>query len=185
MEDEQIVDMYLARDENAISITGQKYGRSLTGLSMKVVDDYGVAEECVNETYLKAWNSIPPHEPRTYLFAFLARIVRGLSLDHYKKERRQKRQSNMVMLSDELDMFVAGPDTTEKVIDNMVISESLNRFLREQPEEKRDVFLRRYWFFDDIEEIAKRFGFSQSKVKSMMMRMREQLKKRLIEDGIL
>ena len=90
MEDEQIVDMYLARDENAISITGQKYGRSLTGLSMKVVDDYGVAEECVNETYLKAWNSIPPHEPRTYLFAFLARIVRGLSLDHYKKERRQK-----------------------------------------------------------------------------------------------
>ena len=185
MEDEQIVEMYLARKEEAISHTQTKYGRQLTSLSMKVVSDHGAAEECVNETYLKTWNSIPPHEPRTYLFAFLARIVRGLSLDHYKMTRRQKRQSHMVVLSDELDLFVSGPDSTEKVVDDMALAESLNRFLREQPEEKRDVFLRRYWYFDDINDIAKRFGYSPSKVKSMMMRMRAQLKERLEADGII
>ena len=185
MEDEEIVDLFLAREEEAISITQEKYGRQLIGLSMKVVDDHGAAEECVNESYLKTWNSIPPHEPRTYFFAFLAKIVRGLSLDHYKMMRAQKRQSHMVMLSDELDLFVSGPDSTERVIDDMVLSDSLNGFLRSQPEEKRDIFIRRYWFFDDINDISKRFGYSPSKIKSMMMRMRNQLKERLEADGVL
>ena len=89
------------------------------------------------------------------------------------------------MLSDELDLFVSAPDSTERVIDDMVLSESLNGFLRSQPEEKRDIFIRRYWFFDDINDISKRFGYSPSKIKSMMLRMRNQLKERLEADGVL
>ena len=184
MEDEQIVELYLKRNEQAIQETAVKYGRGLQTLSRKVVGDAQTAEECVNDTYLKAWETIPPHEPRTYFFAFLARIVRCSSIDSLKKRNTQKRQANVVSLTKELDECVIGVDTTEDAIDEMLLKDSINSFLAGQTPEKRNVFVRRYFFADEIQDIVDRYGFSKSKVKMMLLRMRDDLKKHLIADGV-
>ena len=184
MDDNQIVDLYLARDERAISETSAQYGRGLFTLSKRVVGDEGTAEECVNDTYMKAWNTIPPNEPRTFLFAFLARIVRFTSIDVYKKTKSKKRQAQIVSLTAELDMCVGGPDNTSEAIDEMLLTESINRFLGGLPTEKRKVFVRRYWYSDEIREIAGHYGYSVSKVKMMLSRMREDLGRHLHSDGL-
>ncbi|MBO6301102.1 MAG: sigma-70 family RNA polymerase sigma factor [Ruminiclostridium sp.] len=184
MEDEAIVELYLARDESAISHTSEKYGSKLRSLAKRITEDDFMADECENDTYMKAWNSIPPHEPRTYLFAFLARITRHLALNLCEKNRTQKRSGTFVDLGEEIESVIAAPDNTESVVDDMVLRESLNRFLAELDEEKRNIFLRRYWFFDDIETLSDRFGYSRSKIKSLLMRLRGKLREHLEKDGI-
>ncbi len=185
MEDEAIVELYLVRDESAISHTAQKYGRKLKALAKRITEDDFAADECENDTYMKAWNSIPPHEPRTYLFAFLAHITRHIALNLCEKNHAQKRQGAFVDLGDELDSCIAAPDSTESVVDDIVLKESLNKFLGTLDEEKRNIFLRRYFFFDDIETISGSFGYSQSKIKSLLMRLRGKLREQLESDGIL
>ncbi len=184
MEDESIVELYLKRDESAISATSEKYGNRLTSLSKHITNDDFTADECVNDTYVEAWNSIPPNEPRTYLYPFLARIVRHISLNRCEKEHAQKRKGQYVDLSEELDECFASSDNTERVVDDIVLKESLNRFLADLDEEKRNIFLRRYWFFDEISEISRRFGYSESKIKSLLMRLRGKLREHLEKDNI-
>lgn len=184
MEDDQIIDLYFARLEQAIHETSLKYGKGLHTLSFRVVGDAGSAEECVNDTYMRTWNTIPPNEPRTYFFAYLARIVRGLSIDVYKKMSAQKRSAEIVSLTGELNECVPGADTTlEGVSENMLIAE-INAFLGGLTVDKRRVFLRRYFYNDEVKDIGKRYGYSESKVKSMLMRLRKELEKRLEEAGI-
>ena len=184
MEDDQIIDLYIARQEQAIRETSLKYGKGLHTLSFRVVGDAGSAEECVNDTYMRTWNTIPPNEPRTYFFAYLARIVRGLSIDVYKKMSAQKRSAEIVSLTGELNECVPGADTTlEGVSENMLIAE-INAFLGSLTVDKRRVFLRRYFYNDEVKDIGKRYGYSESKVKSMLMRLRKELEKRLEEAGI-
>ena len=184
MEDEAIVELFLKRDEAALTYTADKYGKRLASLSKRITEDDFIADECVNDTYMQAWNSIPPHEPRTYLYPFLARITRHISLNRCEKEHAGKRKGRYVDLSEELDECFASPDNTENVIDDMVLKASLNKFLSELDEEKRNVFIRRYWFFDEISDIADRFGYSESKIKSMLMRLRGKLREHLEKDGI-
>ena len=184
MEDESIVELYLDRDEKAISATAEKYGKRLLSLSKHITEDDFTADECVNDTYIRAWNSIPPNEPRTYLYPFLARIIRHISLNRCEKEHAKKRSGQYVDLSEELDECFAAPDNTERVVDDMVLKASLNSFLSELDEEKRNIFLRRYWFFDEISAISQRYGYSESKIKSMLMRLRIKLKEKLEQDGI-
>ncbi len=184
VEDEMIVKLYLQRDESAISYTADKYGGRLLSLGRHITENVQTAEECVNDTYLQAWNSIPPNDPSTYFYPFLARITRHIALNRCEKENAKKRRGQYVDLAEELDECFASSDNTESVIDDMVLKESLNRFLVSIEEEKRNIFLRRYWFFDDISEISARFGYSESKVKSMLMRLRGKLREQLIKDGI-
>ena len=184
LDDESIVELYLKRDESAITETADKYGNRLTYLSKHITGDDFTADECVNDTYIQTWNSIPPNEPRTYFYPFLARIARHISLNRCKKEHAAKRNGQYVDLGDELDECFSSPDSTERVVDDMVLRESLNRFLGELDEEKRNIFIRRYWFFDDIAEIADRFGYSESKIKSLLMRLRGKLREQLEKDGI-
>lgn len=145
MEDSQIVDLYLQRDETAVERTAEKYGPRLRRISYGIVDDKQTAEECENDTYLQAWNRIPPHEPRSYLFAFLSRIIRNLSIDHCRNRERLKRRAMLVELSAELECCIPAPDDTACRMEAQALADIISAFLKAQPRPHRDVFLRRYW----------------------------------------
>lgn len=184
MTDDEIIDLYLARKEQAIAETSGKYGARLKQLSRNIVSDEDTAEECVNDTWLKTWRSIPPHEPRDYFFAFIAKITRSLSLSRCRRAAAQKRSANVTELSTELEECVGGADTTSRVTDELHFKESLNRFLRGLNAEKRDMFVRRYWYMDDVSQIARRHGCSESRVTTELYRVRKKLKAHLEADGI-
>ena len=184
MEDEKIVALYLERDESAISCTAEKYGARLRGLALHILMDSSASEECENDTYFQAWSLIPPHKPVSYLYAFLARITRHLSLNYCRERNRLKRKAFLVEFSDELEQCIPGPDDTPSRVEAKLLRESISRFLRKQPEEKRNVFLRRYWYLDSVGEIARRFSMSQSKVKTMLFRTRQELRTYLEQEGI-
>ncbi len=183
MDDGMIVDLYLARDEAAISNTAEKYGSRLRSLAQGIVEDRQTAEECENDTYMKAWKSIPPHEPRTYLYAFLARITRHIALNRCRDEKRLKRHAEICELTAEMEQCIAAPDDEIHTGDEELAG-AINTFLAGLKEEKRNIFVRRYWYLDSISDIAKRFSLSESKVKTTLYRCRERLREYLEKEGI-
>ncbi len=183
MDDNRIVELYLQRDETAIGQTQEKYGSRLRALAFGITDDRGTAEECENDTYMEAWNTIPPHEPRTYLYPFLARITRHISLNCCRDRSRLKRSALICELSAEMEQCIPAPDDVESRLDDMALGAAINGFLGELDAEKRNIFLRRYWFLDSIADISKRFALSQSKVKTTLFRCRSGLKKHLEKEG--
>ncbi len=183
MDDSKIVELYLARDEEAIKETSDKFGSRLRSLANSIVKDRQTAEECENDTYIKAWNSIPPHEPRNYLFAFLCKITRHISLNICRDRSRLKRSAFICELSTEMEQCILSPDDTACRIDDMVFKEALNSFLGTLDEEKRNIFLRRYWYLDSVADISKRFSLSESKVKTTLFRCRNGLRKYLEKEG--
>ncbi len=185
MDDNKIIDLYLCRDETAVKHTARKYGDHLRALAYGIVKDHQTAEECENDTYLKAWNSIPPHEPREYLYAFLARITRHISLDCCRKRSRLKRSAYISELSAEMEQCIPAPDDMECRIDDIVLGQAINKFLGTLSEEKRNVFIRRYWYLDSISDIARRFSLSESKVKTMLFRSRNRLRDYLEKEGYI
>ena len=149
MDDGKIVDLYLSRDEAAIRQTAEKYSSPLRRIAYNIVRDVQTAEECESDTYLKAWNSIPPHEPRDFLFAFLARITRHCALDFCRKRSRLKRAAFLCELSAEMEQCIphTGPKP-EDVVEQMAAEELgqvINGFLRKLPQQQWSVFLQRYW----------------------------------------
>ena len=183
MDDAGIVELYLLRDEAAIGQTSAKYGSRLRTLSFGIVLDRETAEECENDTYLEAWNSIPPHEPRSYLYAFLARITRHISLNCCRDRSRLKRSAHIVELSTEMEECIPAPDDLECRVDDLALSEAINGLLRSLEKEKRNFFIRRYWYLDSIADISKRFAVSESKVKATLFRCRRELRQRLEKEG--
>ncbi|MDC7286310.1 RNA polymerase sigma factor [Blautia schinkii] len=183
LDDSKIVELYLCRDEAAIKQTSEKFGSRLRSLAYGIVNDQQTAEECENDTYMNAWNSIPPHEPRSYLYAFLARITRHIALNCCRERHRLKRSAFICELSAEMEQCIPSPDDIECRIDDMVLKETINRFLSTLSEEKRNIFIRRYWYLDSIADISKRFALSQSKVKTMLFRIRNELRKHLEKEG--
>ena len=183
LDDNRIVNLYLLRDETAISQTAEKYGNRLRNVAYGIVEDLNTAEECENDTYMEAWNSIPPHEPRNYLFAFLARITRHIALDFCKERSRLKRNAFICELSAELEQCIPAPDDTERSIDAIMLCEAINTFLATLTDEKRNIFMRRYWYMDSIASISRNYGLTQSKVKSMLFRSRNQLREYLEKEG--
>ena len=184
MGDSEIVELFLKRDEAAIKHTAEKYGSRLQKLAYGIVADRRTAEECENDAYLEAWDTIPPHEPRSYLYAFLARIVRHISLNRCRDQARLKRKALIVELSRELEECLPAPDDIECRVDDIVLGDAINGFLRSLDAEKRGVFMRRYFYLDSIADISKRFGISESKVKSMLFRCRSKLREHLEKEGI-
>ena len=183
MDDNKIVDLYLLRDETAIKLTSEKYGNRLRSLAYGIINDREIAEECENDTYMEAWNTIPPHEPRGYLYAFLARITRHISLNICRDRSRLKRSAFICELSAEMEQCIPAPDDTQCRIDDMAISEAINGFLGALDEDKRNIFIRRYWYLDSIADISKRFALSESKVKTTLFRCRNQLREHLEKEG--
>lgn len=185
MDDNEIVDLFLARDEVAISRTSEKYGKKLRSLAYSVCKEMTTAEECENDTYLKAWNTIPPQKPSAYLFSFLAKITRCTAIDRVKEKTRQKRNIQLLELTQEIEESMPNLCNVEAQFDGVILGETIGNFLRSLNEEKRCVFMRRYWFMDNISTISKRYSISEGKVKSMLFRTRKALYDYLIEEGLL
>ena len=183
MDDGSIVDLYLARDEGAIARTSEKYGAALRTLADRILGDEPAAEECENDTYLEAWNRIPPHEPRNYFFPFLGRIARHLAIDRCRRRDARKRSALLCELTAELELCLPAKENVEAEVSASELAAVIRRFLALCTEEQRGVFLRRYWYFDTIPAIAARFGFTESKVKVTLHRLRERLRAVLEEEG--
>lgn len=183
MDDSKIVDLYLSRDESAVFQTKQKYGAGLRRIAYSILNSMSSAEECENDTYLEAWNRIPPNEPRSYLFAFLGKIIRHLAIDECRKNASQKRHALFYELTQEMEECLPGKSDVEEALNAEDLSEAINRFLGGLSETQRNVFVRRYWFFDPVSDISRRYGFSQSKVKTMLFRMRNELRDHLKKEG--
>ena len=183
MDDAAIVELYLARDEAAIAETAEKYGAALRRIARGILHDAFAAEECENDAYLTAWNSIPPHEPRDYLFAFLGRIVRNISIDRCRKADAGKRKAASVELTKEMEECLSAGGDPAEAADAKALTAVINGFLADLPEEQRGIFLRRYWFFDATADIAARYGISRSKVKTTLFRLRKRLRAHLEKEG--
>lgn len=183
MDDQQIVDLYWTRAKNAISETAYKYGRYCHYIAYNILRNNEDSEECVNDTYLKAWDIIPPQRPDK-LSTFLGKITRNFALDRYKYYRREKRGGGqMPLVIDELAECVSAADNTNHIIDDMVLVDCINRFLTALPAETRKIFMRRYWYFSPIKEIANDFSISESNVKMTLSRARNKLKQLLEKEG--
>ncbi len=183
MEDEAIVSLYWERSEQAINETEQKYGGFCYSIAYNLLRNTEDASESVNDTYLEAWNSMPPHKPNS-LAAFLGRITRRLSVDRWRSNHAEKRGGGAYpVLLDELSECIPSTASVERQVELKELAETVNCFLRELSSEKQQVFLRRYWYGDSMEELAKTFGFSVSKIKSMLFHIREHLREHLKKEG--
>jgi len=181
MEDSAILDLYWARDEEAIRQTELAYGPKLYRLAAGIVESREDAQECVNDTYLKAWQTIPPQRPN-YFFAYLAKICRFLAFGVLDYRNAEKRRAQIVALTAELELCI--PDPGAENLHDDTLGVLLNRFLESLPAESRVIFLRRYWFAESVEAIARRYGFSISKVKTRLHRTRQQLRQFLESEGV-
>ena len=183
MDDKQIVELYWQRDEHAIEATAAKYGPYCMKISRNILEDRADSEENVNDTYLHAWNAMPPQRP-AILQAFLGKIARNLALNRYKAKSAQKRQGDALAFSlDELDdcaVSLSGPESETAATE---LGASISAFLRTQSEDARSMFILRYFYCDSIEEISSRFGCGESRVKTTLLRTRRKLKQHLIKEG--
>ena len=183
MEDYQIVDLYWARQESAIAETDKKYGRMLNSISFSLLSSAEDAEECVNDTYVAAWQSMPQERP-TYLGAFLSKIIRRISVSRYRTSHAQKRGGASVLI-EELSEAIPSSSSVEADYENGRLKEALARFLYGLDEKKRAVFIRRYFYSQPIEQISKAMGMKSGSVKSILSRTRELLREKLREEGLL
>ncbi len=182
MEDEKIVEMYLCRDETAIRHTSEKYGNQLRSISYRITADQFTSEECENDTYMEAWKRIPPNEPRTYLFPFLSRIIRNISINKCIERERLKRRAYVMEFTKEMEQCIPAPDDVDSHFDSAVLGDIISRFLHMQKKEKRIIFMHRYYYLDSVSAIAMRFGYTESKVKTTLFRMRNDLREYLIKE---
>lgn len=185
MEDSQIVSLYWDRDESAIRETETKYGRYLTKIACNILNDVEDSRESVNDTYLAAWDSIPPHRPGI-LSAYLAKLTRRISIDRFRYRTRDKRMGSEYALSlEELGDCVCGGDTTQEAVNEKLLADAIGIYLRLLPEDARTAFVGRYYFLDPLKEVAAYCGMSESKAKSLLYRTRVGLKEYLQKEGYL
>ena len=182
LDDLSIIELYFARDEQAIKETDAKYGRLCHSIAYNILNNNEDSEECVNDTYIGVWNAIPPTRPNNFM-AFVCKITRNLSLKRIEAMAWQKRSKATIVSLDELaevlpDESIAVGTTDED------IGKAISDFLRNEKEDVRNVFIRKYYFFDSIGDIAKRYGFTESKVKNMLYHTRNKLKEYLIKEGV-
>ncbi len=183
MEDNQIIELYWQRSEEAIVETSNKYSRLLLSISLNILGDYSDAEECENDTYVAVWNAIPPTRPNIFS-AFLSKIIRNISINRYEYNKAKKRNNEYDLILSELEECVASSVSVEECFVADEITESINDFLKTQKQETRVIFVRRYWYADSVKDIAERMGISESKVKTVLFRVRRQLQQFLSERGV-
>jgi len=184
IEDEKIIEMFFERSEQGIRELDIKYGKVCHKLSYNIVNSRQDAEECVNDTYLRAWNSIPPKRP-SKLQTFLGKITRNLSLNKWEKLSAEKRGAGQTsLILDELSECIPAEQDAVNTVENMVIRDVLDRFLDELPAETRKIFVRRYFYMSPVKEIADEYGLSESKVTVTLFRTRGKLKSVLEKEGI-
>lgn len=184
MEDEAIYTLYFQRNEGAIAATHQKYGSWCRGIAHRILNCKEETEECVSDTYLAAWNHIPPQKPKVFR-AWLGKITRNLALDRWRKLTAEKRGGGETDLAlEELSFCVSGSECVEEAMDAKEIDRVIDLFLSGLSSTQRNIFLRRYWHMTPIREIAETYHMSESKVRSMLLRLRKKLKELLEKEGI-
>ncbi len=184
MEDSAIIDLYWARQEQALAETDQKYGTYCRTIAYHILSSREDTEECVNDTWLRAWNAMPPQRP-SVLSAFLGRITRNLSLDRWKLAKAAKRGGGQLPLAlDELGECIPSSDLVEAQLEEKELSRQIDRFLRDLPERDCCIFLRRYWYVDSVSDIAKRYHMAEGSVKSTLYRLRKKLQAHLEKEGV-
>ena len=182
MDDLSIIELYFARDEQAIKETDNKYGKLCHSIAYNILNNNEDSEECVNDTYIGVWNAIPPTRPNNFM-AFLCKITRNISLKRIKAMARQKRSQSTIVSLDELAEILPDESIGEN-ISNDNLTELISDFLRKEKADVRNVFMRKYYFFDSVGDISKRYSFTEDKVKSMLYHTRKKLKDYLIKEGV-
>ena len=182
VEDKQIVDLYFERSESAISETEKKYGRYCHYIAYRILESDRDAEEIVNDTYLKAWNTIPPNRPDP-LKSYVGMISRQLSLDRYDEYHTQKRGGQVSFILDELSECIPDNDGGEDIGESSALKDALNRFVRSLPEKAQKIFVCRYWYSCSISEIKEKYGMKESSITVLLLRTRRKLKQFLNKEG--
>lgn len=184
LDDARIVDLYWQRSEDAVPQTVIKYGGYCRTIAWNILQNAEDAEECVNDTWLGAWSSMPEHRP-SLLAPYLARLTRWLCLNRLDERKRLKRGGGEASLAlEELDNTLASAEDAQRTLERKELSQAIDRFLSTLDVTERRVFLARYWFMLPVKDIAGRYDFTQSKVKSMLLRTRRKLKNYLKEEGL-
>ena len=183
MEDEKIVQLYWQRDERAVSVTAEKYGPYCTAIAHNILRSPRDEEECVNDTWLAAWNAMPPHRPNI-LSAFLGRLTRNLAFNRYTRDRAEKRGgAETELVLDELAEVVSGTEDTHSELERRELVRELNVFLNALSAKKRAIFLQRYWYAHSVGDIAARWGMKETAVSMTLHRLRRDLRQHLTERG--
>jgi len=184
MKDKEILRLYWARDEAAITATADAYQNYCFSIAYNILNNQEDAEECVNDTWLNAWRSIPPHRPER-LSAYLGKITRNLALNRYKRLHTQKRGQGQVELAlAELEDCIPAQTGIEQIADEMALSSAMEAFLRTQTRTERSIFVGRYWYLYSIQQLAEAYQMSESKTVSLLYRMRNRLKRYLEKEEI-
>ena len=184
MEDEEIIQLLWDRKETGLESLSEKYGKYCFSVSCRIVNNEEDAKECVNDTWFRAWNSIPPHQPEN-LAGYLAKIARNLAMSCYKKQHRKKRGGdNVTMALDELSDCVSDGKRVEERMEQRELTNAIAVFLRGKDELKRNIFIQRYFYLVEVKEIATHFQMKENTVKSILYRLRKELGKYLQKEGI-
>ena len=185
MDDTQIVELYWARKESAIEETEVKYGSYCRSIALNILHNPEDAAESVNDTWMDAWNSMPPHRP-SVLSTFLGKLTRRISIDKWRRLTAKKRGNGQLpLVLAELEDCISDGKSIEEETERKLLAEVIATFVKSLPETEQKVFLCRYWYMDSVSSIATRFRFSESKVKSMLFRTREKLRIRLEQEGLV
>ena len=184
MDSERLVNLFWARSPEAIAQTQQTYGAFCAKLAARLLRRAEDVEECVNDTYLALWNGIPPARP-VHFGAYVAKVVRNLAMKRLSYLTAEKRSAEAEVSFEELDACLAGSVNPQQIIEEKELEEAITAFLRKQDPESRKFFLRRYYFFDSVKEIAERYAVSESKVKVKLFRIRNKLKEYLVKEGLV
>lgn len=182
MEDNQIVDLYWARSDTAITETEKKYGRYCHYIAYQILYSDEDAKEIVNDTYFKIWNTIPPKRPNS-LKSYVGMISRQLALDAYEAKNTQKRGGQVPLVLDELSECISDNTKGSDMGENLALSDSLSRFIRSLPQRTRKIFVRRYFYMSSVSEIATDFSMKESNVTMLLFRTRKKLEKFLKKEG--
>ena len=184
MEDNKIIDLYFRRDELALTETANKYGTFCLRIAMNVVNVREDAEECVNDTYHTAWNQIPPTRPDSFK-AFLGRIVRNFAISKYRALHAKKRFNGLEVMLSELGDCIPATESVEQEMEAKELTEYINSWLADLKQEDRVLFVRRYWYGDEVKDLARKCGVSGTQMTQRMLRLRRKLKEYLTEKGVV
>ena len=184
MEDSAIIDLFFERSEQALAEVQEKYGKFCRKLALDLLREEQDAEECVNDTWEAAWQTIPPQRPRM-LGAYLGRITRNLAISRFRKNTAQMRTEGLTVLLSELEHCVPAGENTEAAVDAILLGEYISKWLETLPADDRALFVRRYWFGESLRELARAVGTGEGHLAQKLYRLRLQLKKALEEEGVI
>lgn len=183
MDDQRIIELNWQRKETAIIETARKYGGFCHRIALNILSVQEDAEECVNDSYHSVWNRIPPTKPQSFK-AFLGRIVRNISISRYRKNRAQKRYAGMELLLSELEDCIPAPEQVEAVIDRQQLSVLISDWLESLSTEERTLFIRRYWFGEELQQLAREFRITPNALAGRMLKLRQALRGKLEQEGV-